>query len=76
VYWEHLRPERAGRHYSGKVFVVGHTPQPDGRILDVGFVRCIDTGCCEGGWLTALEVTADAVWQANQAGEVRTGVLR
>src|SRR5436309_16118809 len=73
--WEHLRPEWAGRHYSGKTAVVGHTPQKDGNVLDLGFLVCIDTGCCEGGWLTALDVGTGGYWQANQRGEVRQGRL-
>src|SRR5262245_1196729 len=32
--WEPLDPARAARHYSGKVAVVGHTPQKGGEILD------------------------------------------
>jgi serine/threonine protein phosphatase 1 len=69
--WEHLQPNQTYRHYSGKTFVVGHTPQKSGDILDLGCVVCIDTNCCEGGWLTALEVNTRQVWQANQAGELR-----
>jgi hypothetical protein len=28
----------------------------DGQILDLGFLKCIDSDCCRGGCLTALEV--------------------
>jgi serine/threonine protein phosphatase 1 len=59
----------ATRHCSGKTFVVGHTPQPE--ILDLGYLVCLDTGVCNGGWLTALEVHSGVVWQVNEAGEVR-----
>lgn len=55
-------------HYSGKVAVVGHTPQMDGNILDLGYLNCIDTGCGFGGLLTALEVQTGQVWQVDQAG--------
>jgi serine/threonine protein phosphatase 1 len=58
-------------HFSGKTVIVGHTPQESGRILDLGHVKCIDTGCCTGGWLTALDVTSGHTWQANQMGELR-----
>ena len=44
------------RHCSGKVAIVGHTPQKSGEILDLGYLKCIDTFCHGGGWLTALEV--------------------
>jgi serine/threonine protein phosphatase 1 len=59
----------ATRHYSGKTFVVGHTPQAE--ILDLDYLVCLDTGVCNGGWLTALEVHSGVVWQMNEAGEIR-----
>jgi len=58
-----------GRHYSGKVAVVGHTPQKGGRILDLGYLRCIDTGCGHGGLLTALDVHSGQVWQVTESGQ-------
>jgi serine/threonine protein phosphatase 1 len=70
LYWEPLQPEWVGQHYSGKTVIVGHTPQPDGRILDRGFLKCIDTDCWRGGCLTALEVRTGRTWQANQRGEL------
>jgi serine/threonine protein phosphatase 1 len=39
--------------------------------LDLGYLKCIDTLCHGGGWLTALEVGTGKVWQANLAGEMR-----
>jgi serine/threonine protein phosphatase 1 len=69
--WEHLDSSEAKPHFSRKTVIVGHTPQMEGNILDLGFVVCLDTGCCEGGWLTALEVTTGHVWQSNQQGELR-----
>jgi serine/threonine protein phosphatase 1 len=75
--WDSLRwrslPLQAAPHCSGKVAVVGHTPQPSGEVLDLGFLKCIDTFCHGGGWLTALDVNTGRVWQANAAGELRTG---
>jgi serine/threonine protein phosphatase 1 len=68
--WQSL-PRDARPHCSGKVAIVGHTPQPSGEILDLGFLKCIDTLCHDGGWLTALEVQTGQAWQANQAGEMR-----
>ena len=32
-----------GPHVSGKIAVVGHTPQPE--ILNLGHLICLDTGC-------------------------------
>ncbi len=59
------------RHCSGKTFVVGHTPQPE--VLDLGHLICIDTGCCGGGWLTALDVSTKQVWQVNERGRSNCG---
>jgi serine/threonine protein phosphatase 1 len=70
-FWEFLDPNRSWPHYSGKTFVVGHTPQTTGDILDLGFVIGIDTDCSRGNWLTALDTTTGNYWQADQDGEVR-----
>lgn len=69
--WEHLDPAAVSPHVSGKTVVVGHTPQSSGQVLDLGFLVCLDTGCCEGGWLTALDVTTGHIWQSNQQKELR-----
>jgi hypothetical protein len=68
--WASLPPVPA-RHRSGKVAIAGHTPQKTGEILDLGYLKCIDTFCHGGGWLTALEVGTGKVWQANLAGKMR-----
>jgi serine/threonine protein phosphatase 1 len=75
--WDRLRwtglPAAPAPHCSGKVAVVGHTEQASGELLDLGFLKCLDTHCYrDGGWLTALEVTSNQVWQVNLAGELRT----
>jgi serine/threonine protein phosphatase 1 len=67
--------ELPGPHVSGKVAVVGHAPRKSGDILDLGHVVCIDTGCHDSGWLTALDVGSGCWWQANERGEVREGRL-
>jgi serine/threonine protein phosphatase 1 len=73
--WNALRwvslPPQPEPHYSGKTAIVGHTPQRSGAILDLGFIKCIDTNCCRGGWLSALEVHTGQVWQVDQKGQVR-----
>ncbi len=73
--WNGLRwlslPRNPVPHCSGKVAIVGHTPQKSGEVLDLGCVKCIDTFCHGGGWLTALEVNTGQVWQASQQGELR-----
>ena len=69
--WESLRDMTPGPHESGKTVIVGHTPQKSGEGLDLGHLKCIDTFCHGGGWLTALEVGTEGVWQADRAGELR-----
>jgi len=63
---EHVPPTL---HFSGKTAIVGHTPQPE--ILDLGYLKCIDTDCCHGGWLTAMDVDSGQVWQVSESGEAR-----
>ena len=50
-------------HKSGKTAILGHSVQPGGRILDLGYVKCIDTDCSNGGFLTALDVASGEIWQ-------------
>lgn len=65
--WLSLRDSLPDRpHFSGKKVVVGHTPQP--KILDLGFLIGIDTSCCDGGWLTSLDIVNGQVWQVNEGG--------
>ena len=58
-------------HDPGKTAIVGHSEQRSGETFDPGFLKCIDTFCHGGGWLTPREVHTGQVWQANQAGELR-----
>jgi serine/threonine protein phosphatase 1 len=69
--WEFLGPLWAKAHCSGKTAIVGHTSQKGGEILDLGFLKCIDTYCRGGKWLTALDVNAGRIWQASNAGQLR-----
>ena len=69
--WDSLRNGVPGPHYSGKTAIVGHTSQKSGEVLEVGHLRCIDTYCYGGGWLTALDVTTGRMWQANNQGQLR-----
>jgi serine/threonine protein phosphatase 1 len=74
LHWEKLEGPVA--HCSGKVLVCGHTKQHDGRPLDLGTTICIDTGVYDpAGWLTCLDVLSRRYWQANDAGQARTGHL-
>ena len=69
--WEFVEPNRMAPHFSGKTVIAGHTPQTSGEVLDLGFLKLIDTDASRGGWLTALEVNSGKVIQANQAGNLR-----
>ncbi len=71
AFWQHLREFPPGIHMSGKIAVVGHTPQPDGDILDLGHIKVIDTYCYGDQWLTALDVDSGTIWQANNVGKLR-----
>lgn len=69
--WTSLRDYTPGPHYSGRIAVVGHTPQPDGIMLDLGHLKCIDTNCWQGGWLTAFDIESGQTWQVDERGELR-----
>lgn len=70
--WEHLDFTLPGPHESGKIVVVGHSSRKDGNPLLLDHLWCIDTFCYGGGWLTAIEVQSEELWQANTQGELRT----
>jgi serine/threonine protein phosphatase 1 len=72
LFWEHLTAHMPSPHISGKTAVLGHTPQRSGEVLDVDHLICLDTFCCGGGWLTAMDVERRKVWQADRNGEFRT----
>ena len=67
--WERINDQAP--HFSGKRVICGHTSQKNGLPLDIGHAVCIDTFCCGGGWLTALDVTTNRVWQASEQGATR-----
>ena len=71
LFWTHVSSVLPPRHRSGKTAVVGHTPQTEGEILDLGHLICIDTCCFAGGWLTALDVGTGEIWQADRLGRLR-----
>jgi serine/threonine protein phosphatase 1 len=71
--WEFLDPDRQRPHASGKTVIVGHTPQTNGEVLDIGHLVCIDTDCSRGGWLTGLELKTGQAIQVNQGGDRRAG---
>ena len=58
-------------HCSGKRVICGHTSQQNGRpLVFMGYV-CLDTHAYGGGALSALDVQADIVYQADQLGTYR-----
>jgi len=65
--WTAIEEEPPKQHVSGKTFIVGHSP---GQIRDLGYCRCIDTGCSIGGVLTAMEVNTGKIWQVTEVGDV------
>lgn len=71
LFWRHVSEYPPQEHESGKIAVVGHTPQFDGEILDIGHLKVLDTFCYGGQWLTALDVDRGTIWQANNEGQIR-----
>jgi serine/threonine protein phosphatase 1 len=72
--WQKLLPH--ARHFSGKTMICGHTVQPSGVPLDLGFAVCIDTGIyLPDGKLTCLDVESGDYWQSDAAGNVTTSSL-
>ncbi len=69
--WESLRETTPGPHDSGKTAILGHTAQQGGEVLDLGHLKWIDTFCYGGGWLTAMDVMTEEVWQADRDGKLR-----
>lgn len=73
LFWEHINAFVPQPHINGKTAVVGHTPQVSGEIRNLGHVQVIDTFCYGDGWLSAVDVTSNKVWQANNFGDFREG---
>jgi serine/threonine protein phosphatase 1 len=69
--WQVLDPTLVTPHVSGKTSIVGHTEQANREVLDLGFIRCLDTACWRYGWLTAMEVYTREIWQAQRFGAMR-----
>ena len=68
IRWLSLRESVSAAHFSGKTAIVGHTPTRSGQIFDLGYLKCLDTYCFGGGWLTALDLASGEVWQADRTG--------
>ncbi len=66
-----MKMRQPGPHISGKTAIIGHASQKSGEILDLGYLKCIDTWCYGDGWLTALDIDSGQMWQADKAGRMR-----
>ena len=75
LFWQHVMEYPPPIHDNGKIAILGHTPQADGEILDLGHLKVIDTYCYGDQWLTALDVESGEVWQANSMGQTRKNQL-
>jgi serine/threonine protein phosphatase 1 len=73
--WQSLHWHTPEPHESGKTAILGHTSNKQGQVVNLGHLVCIDTYCCGGYWLTAFDVAASRLWQANEAGEFRAAEL-
>ena len=56
-------------HCSGKTAIVGHSANLAGRVVDFGFLRCLDTGCGLGGCLTAMDIRTGQQWRCAEDSE-------
>ncbi len=74
LFWKHLMYGIPARHESGKIVVVGHTPQPTGEVLKLEHLVCLDTYCFGNGYLTAMDLHSGQVWQADKFGRRREDV--
>ena len=72
IFWKHLKVSVPPPHANGKIAVVGHTPQPDGDVVNLGHILAIDTYCYGDQWLSAVDVDSGMIWQANNRGNLRT----
>lgn len=70
MFWEHVTNKVPEPHQNGKIAVVGHTPQTDGSVRDVGHLILLDTFCFGGMWLSAIDFTNGVVWQSDQEGQI------
>jgi serine/threonine protein phosphatase 1 len=64
--WISIEESEPKAHMSGKTVVLGHAPGP---VRDLGFCRCIDTGCGLGGCLTAMDVRTKECWHVSEQGD-------
>lgn len=71
-----LRFNETEPHQSGKTVICGHTPQRPAKPAVKPHSICIDSGACNGGWLTCLDIDSGEYWQANEKGKTRKGKIK
>lgn len=71
IFWQHLKMSVPPPHENGKIAIVGHTPQTDGDVLNLGHILAIDTYCYGDQWLSAVDVDSGMIWQTNNRGDLR-----
>lgn len=69
--WTNLRESIPEPHQSGKTAIVGHTANKSGEIVDLGYLKCLDTYCYGGKWLTGMELGTGETWQFDKRGNRR-----
>lgn len=64
--WKHAKNMSIpGPHQSGKKAWVGHTPQKDSTITDLGHISLIDVGSSRSGRLAAVDTISGKTWYAS-----------
>ncbi|HMO15431.1 MAG TPA: aminotransferase class I/II-fold pyridoxal phosphate-dependent enzyme [Pirellulaceae bacterium] len=71
LFWQHVEDRVPQPHISGRIAILGHTPQESGEIRDLGHIKIIDTFCYGDRWLTAYDVHTGEQWQARMDGLIR-----
>jgi len=69
--WTNLKEMIPQPHISGKTAIVGHTANKSGEIVDLVHLKCIDTYCYGGKWLTGVELNSGQIWQFDKRGNPR-----
>lgn len=74
LFWKkNLIPEP---YSANKTVICGHTARKNGEIANFGHTICIDTYAHGGMWLTCLNVSTMAFFQANEKGFFKEGQLK
>lgn len=69
--WTALDEHLPGPHKSGKIAVVGHTPDPSGEVFKLAHLIGLDTWCYADFWLTGMDLDSGQYWQFDKTGQPR-----